>query len=561
MTAPEIDDGTPAPPRPMMKEIAGPTLGGVRSPLGSYPASVITPQRLAAILRGADVGDNRLFLELAEQMEETDPHYAAVLGTRKREGALQPIQVIPASDSPTHHRHAALVRRWADRGQLKRDLFHLLDAIGKGMSVLEVIWGEEPDGVILPQRLVWRDPRWFRLDLVDLTTPLLWVDGGPPLPLAPRKFIVHQHQAKSGLPMRSGIARIAAWAWMFKTFTSRDWQIFVAVYGQPLRLGKYGTGASEADKDVLWRAVSNLAADCAAIIPESMMIEFAGVHQGSRDGELYMARADWLDRQVSKLVLGQTSTTEGQQGSHAIGKTHRKVQEAIAEHDALMVAGTLDETIVRWIVEIRFGPQPVYPRLHFGRDEPPDLALMGQCLAQLVPLGLKVDMAEVRDRMGFSEPDADAELLKAPAAAPPDDPQPPTISPAGAAQLAALAAQPGALPPDAPPPVCQQLGERLAREALPLERGWLETAKALLDGCDTLEAFGDRLPEMMDSLGAARLATLCGDALTVAHAAGIADVQQDCAREAAADAADDGGNRAARRRMAAVARRRPGRQP
>jgi phage gp29-like protein len=76
-------------------------------------------------------------------------------------------------------------------------------------------------------------------------------------------------RAKSGLPIRSGIARLATWSWMFKAFTQRDWAIFTQTFGQPVRVGKYPAGATEEDKDTLFRAVANIAGDCAAIIPES----------------------------------------------------------------------------------------------------------------------------------------------------------------------------------------------------------------------------------------------------------------------------------------------------
>ena len=43
-------------------------------------------------------------------------------------------------------------------------------------------------------------------------------------------------KAKSGLPLRSGLARIVSWAWMFKAFTQRDWAIFAQTFGQPVRV-------------------------------------------------------------------------------------------------------------------------------------------------------------------------------------------------------------------------------------------------------------------------------------------------------------------------------------
>ena len=93
-------------------------------------------------------------------------------------------------------------------------------------------------------------------------------------PLAPFKFIVHVAKAKAGLPVRGGIARAAGWAYLFKNYVLKDWVTFAEIFGQPLRLGKYSPGATEADKQALLSAVANIGTDAAAIIPESMLIEF-----------------------------------------------------------------------------------------------------------------------------------------------------------------------------------------------------------------------------------------------------------------------------------------------
>ena len=41
----------------LTREVAGPTLAGVRSPIAGYPADGMTPIRLANLLRMADQGD------------------------------------------------------------------------------------------------------------------------------------------------------------------------------------------------------------------------------------------------------------------------------------------------------------------------------------------------------------------------------------------------------------------------------------------------------------------------------------------------------------------------
>src|SRR5690606_27887558 len=141
--------------------------------------------------------------------------------------------------------------------------FDILDALGKGFSATEIIW-ETSEKQWMPKALKWRDPTWFDFDPNDRETILLKdVTGNQPL--KPFSWIVHNAKVKSGLPIRGGIARGVTWAFLFKSFTMKDWAIFCEAYGQPLRLGKYGEGASQADKDILLRAVSNIGVDYAAI--------------------------------------------------------------------------------------------------------------------------------------------------------------------------------------------------------------------------------------------------------------------------------------------------------
>ena len=120
--------------------IAGPRIGSVRQVVSGHPADGLTPQRLATILRAAAQGEPEAYFELAEDIEERDLHYAAVMATRKRSVAQLPITVKAASDSPEHKKHAELVQAWVNTGVLRAALFDMLDAIGKGISVLEIDW-------------------------------------------------------------------------------------------------------------------------------------------------------------------------------------------------------------------------------------------------------------------------------------------------------------------------------------------------------------------------------------------------------------------------------------
>ena len=284
---PQILDrwGRPIQRQALREEISAPTVGGVRSPTTGYPGDGLNPVRLASILRAADQGDPVRYLELAETIEERDPHYLGVLGTRRRSVSQIDITVEAGDDSAEAERQAEEVRTWLKRDELTDEIFDILDGIGKGYSFTEIIW-DTSMGQWQPERLEYRDPRWFRFARHDLATPLMLGDNGQEEPLAPFKFIFARMKAKSGLPLRSGIARVATWAWLFKAFTQRDWAIFTQTYGQPLRIGKFGAGASEKDKGTLFRAVADIAGDEAGVAPGAADLGshlFAGFRVHVRD--------------------------------------------------------------------------------------------------------------------------------------------------------------------------------------------------------------------------------------------------------------------------------------
>lgn len=403
--------GQPVRRAELTQEVAAPTLTGVRSPLTGYPGDGLNPVRLGQILREADIGDPIRYFELAETVEERDLHYLGVLGTRRRSVSQLQITVEDGDDSAQAVKIGDELRKWVDRQELQTELFHILDAIGKGHSHTEIVW-DVSMGQYWPERLEWRDPRWFRFARHDLTTPVMLDENGQEQPYPAFKFIHARMQAKSGLPLRSGIARAVLWAWLFKAYTQRDWAIFTQTYGQPLRVGKYGAGASQTDQDTLFRAVANIGGDCAAIIPESMMIEFIETGNLGSSTDHYEKRSDWLDRQVSKAVLGQTATTDAEVGGLGSGKEHRQVQEDIEQADANDLGAILTRDIAIPFVKLNWGDQPVYPKIKIGRPEEEDLKAFGEALAPFIDRGLKVTTKAIYDKFGLSAPEKDEEFLR-----------------------------------------------------------------------------------------------------------------------------------------------------
>lgn len=410
---------SPSERRKLSEEEARPELVGVRTLWDQSVASGLTPERLASLLRGAVRGDHRPYLELAEEMEERDAHYFSVLGTRKRALSSIGLEIDEDKAKGVDKKIRDAVEELLDDPTLP-DLFEdLMDGLGKGYSAVENLWTER-NGMWWPYAYLWRDQKYFTFDHISRSEVRLQelgtIDGRE---LPPFKFIVHTPRQKSGIPIRGGFARFAAWAFLFKNYGLKDWASFLDIYGMPIRVGKYHPSATGDERRKLLQAVMSIASDAAAIIPESMLIEFLEAKGSSGSGTTpFEGLARFLDEQMSKMILGQTMTVENG-GSLAQAKVHNQVRLDLLKADARQLAVTLNKHLIAPFVQVNFGDKARAPWVKFPIAEPEDIAVLSTALGTLVPLGLKVSQSEVRDKLGMREPDKGEEVLEAQKAAAP----------------------------------------------------------------------------------------------------------------------------------------------
>jgi len=310
---------------------------------------------------------------------------------------------------------------------------------------------------------------------------------------------------------------------MFKAFTQRDWAIFTQTYGQPVRIGKFHESASEQDKATLFRAVANIAGDCAAIVPSSMEIEFVEAKNISAGSDLYERRADWLDRQVSKAVLGQTNTTDAQAGGMGSGQAdvHNEVRGDIEMADCKALSAVINRDLVRPWIDLEYGPQKAYPRLIIARPKPEDLNALVDNVVKLVGVGMKIQQSEVRDKLGLSDPDAGADLLTAPRTAGPptlDDEEAPVSAPQSADPDRNDRADEQA--PQAP----AAIAERLALEADPAMMEMATSIEAMIARASDMSELRVMLESAFKVSNSDRLGRVIAEGIAAAQAAGHFDV-------------------------------------
>jgi phage gp29-like protein len=179
-------------------------------------------------------------------------------------------------------------------------------------------------------------------------------------PLKPCHFVTREPHLISGEQITSGLALPALSYWMLKTCGVTSWAAFIDRCGYPIRLGKYGKKATEADIATLKRAVAAIGQDFGAVIPESALLEIIESKHASEQSNVYQHMAGWAGRQISKLVLGQTMTTDDG-ASLAQSRTREEARQD--DSDIMQVVDTLNAALVVPYIILNFGEQKEYPKI------------------------------------------------------------------------------------------------------------------------------------------------------------------------------------------------------
>ena len=301
-----------------------------------------------------------------------DGHAGAVLAKRKLAVTSRPWDVHPASDAPADVKAAELVKAALEHLRFNHVCKRLLEATLKGFAVSEVMW-EVRDGLVLPQRLIARDARRFVFGVADELRLLTRENMLTGEVMPDRKFIVHRRGADDDSPYGSGVGGMLFWPVFFKRNGITFWLTFADKFGSPTSVGKYPNGAGPAEQKKLLEALQAIAQDAGVIVPEGMVIELL---EAKRSGgvDTYEKLVRYMDEQISKAVLGETMSTTA--ASTGLGSNQAGVQNdvrlEVAQDDGEELDETLNDTLVRWIVEFNV-PGAALPKVEHDFEEPEDL--------------------------------------------------------------------------------------------------------------------------------------------------------------------------------------------
>jgi len=370
----------------------------VQDRYSSYPSAGLTPGRLSAIFQAADMGDIRAQMELYEEMEEKDAHLASTLQTRKVAVQGMNYRIVSYSDDPRDREIADFIDEVIASLEFDRIIMDILDALGKGFSVNEIIW-EVKDGRVVVEDIQWITPK--RVSFVEDDRPqILDAKGISSIQPPEWKLIFHRCSLRSGSVLRAGLLRTVAWVYLFKNYALKDWNVFNEVYGMPLRVGRYEPTSSPEDRESLKRAIASLGSDAAAIISKNTEIEFVEAHgRGGGQENPFIAMAEFCNREMSKAILGQTLTTDvsNATGTYSAARVHHQVRKDIIRSDADNLAASLRMQLFKPLVGFNYGWQDKLPYLEFYFDEEVDLKKTSETYKNLNEMGIKIPLEHIAE--------------------------------------------------------------------------------------------------------------------------------------------------------------------
>lgn len=168
----------------------------------------------------------------------------------------------------------------------------------------------------------------------------------------------------------------------------------------PTAVGKYPSGAVKADQKKLLDALAAIAQDAGVIVPEGMLIELLEAARGGAT-DSYEKMARYMDEQISECVLGETLSTTAQATGLGSGTAtvQNEVRKEIAQADADEISETLNESLLRWIVDYNL-PGAGYPTVWRDFKEATDTGALATRDKSIFAMGFRPTLKYIQETYG-----------------------------------------------------------------------------------------------------------------------------------------------------------------
>ncbi len=394
--------------------------------------------RIEIALRQATQGFMRDLCDLSRETMLMDPHLSATVVKRINSVANFDYQIVPATGPGVNQDIADKIADYV-RSQISRipryqhAIRQLAWGLFDGRAGLEVQWIERQRDGTAPQQgnmirgqslgdsewlvaeLCWVHPRRIsfgperELRIVDSLYSGYGFDKvGVAMRDFPYKFVEFKPQLFGDYPEREGLGpRTLYWSF-FKRFGARERMILLELFGKPwkiIEVDKDWAGDTD-DLAAADTAIDQLGSKTSARLPRGAKLNVPSPAKGA--GEVHSDVLEYSDGQISKLVLGQTGTTDAVVSGLNSGQAYVMSDEflTIVMGDASLIAESLEDGLTDAIVALNYGLDMLThaPRVVPKAELPRDWSKEATRVDAALKTGAALAVDEVYEVMGFRKP-------------------------------------------------------------------------------------------------------------------------------------------------------------
>ena len=348
-------------------------------------------------------GDGR-YLELYDQAAR-DPQVLTALNKRTEAVICAPWSLDPGSNDATAAERSDMIAKMLRRRGFgfSRMCFSLLfNSALYGLGAVELMWERDGQGLWAPK--AWTGVR---------TNRMRWVAGqgwhirtlADPHKGAKARYgqliVLRMRDDGGAYPYGRGLGRILWRLAFIRRHLLVAWAEGADRTGSPSVIGKRPPQMAKDAQQAFDRALTAMRSSGTVAIPADASVELLQ-RTGGAGGGIYSALWSALDASISKVVLGETLTTEvGERGSYSAGKVHADVAVKRAMSEATLLGETLDEQLLSLIYHANWSDgEP--PAMRHDFFDPGALEKVAGAASALEELGyVPVDRkAWARQRLG-----------------------------------------------------------------------------------------------------------------------------------------------------------------
>jgi phage gp29-like protein len=324
---------------------------------------------------------------------------------------------------------------------LDAGLYECLDAVGRGVSIGEILWGDGKDRVFLKD-LRFKPQHLFAFGQTSIapystqsyrlpaTGPLhlrngVLVEGvDPSKPLPENKFLVASFRPQYSNRWGTPLYRKVFWPSWFKRAGMRQFLRYLEK-GAGSVVSRYPDGAPASEQQKALDAARAINEESAVAIPNKFMVEVLE-HVRQSMGDSYSQLIDDISNNaIMRVILGQTLTGRGGEGSGgwSRGDVHQRVRSEKIESDSKFLMYVVNANLVWPLTLFNAGPVARPPMWVIDYEPQMDLSAISTWLGRLWTMRVRIPTGYVRKIFQIPEPAEGEEVLPEPAGAQPSLPE------------------------------------------------------------------------------------------------------------------------------------------